>query len=217
MDTCRAGRVHRRQHRGHAQSVRGCSPPGSHPPNCLRRPGGAWPGRRGAVSATRPPGCSASTAKRRARARAASRPPQPAALVLPRRWPAPVPFICATAVLRSPTVSVTNLACRQDSRLPIKRLLVLSQRSGPSRSDRPVRRPAGPCQRLSCRRPTGPAAVHGAASFPDCSALSGPYRARCGMPGCLLRVTGMPTWRARSDGEIEFSILPALPAGFGSA
>ena len=68
-----------------------CSPPGSHPPNCLRRPGGARPGRRGAVSATRPPGCSASTATRRARARAASRPPQPAAPVLPRRWPAPVP------------------------------------------------------------------------------------------------------------------------------
>jgi hypothetical protein len=68
-----------------------CSPPGSHPPNCLRRPGGARPGRRGAVSATRPPGCSASTATRRARARAASRPPQPAAPVLPRRWPVPVP------------------------------------------------------------------------------------------------------------------------------
>jgi hypothetical protein len=68
-----------------------CSPPGSHPPNCPRHPGGARPGRRGAASATRPPGCSASTPTRRARARAASPPPQPARPVPPRRWPAPVP------------------------------------------------------------------------------------------------------------------------------
>ena len=62
------------------------------------------------------------------------------------------------------------------SDLPIRRLLVLSQRSGPSCSDRPVRRAARPCQQMSCRRPTGPGGVHGAASFPYCSGLSGPPR-----------------------------------------
>ena len=41
----------------------------------------------------------------------------------PAAGPRPSPFICATAVLRSPTVSVTNLACRQDSHLPSMRCL----------------------------------------------------------------------------------------------
>ena len=85
------------------------------------------------------------------------------------------------------------------SDLPIRRLLVLSERLGPSCSDRPVRSAARPRQRMSCRRPRGPGGVSWS------SILSG------------LRVTGMPAWRSRSDREIEFSILPALSAGFGSA
>ena len=41
--------------------------------------------------------------------------------------------------------------------------------------------------------------------------------ARPGVPGGLLPITGMPASRAKSDGEIGFSIVPALPAALGSA
>ena len=44
----------------------------------------------------------------------------------PAAGPRPSPFICATAVLRSPTVSVTNLGCRQDSRSPCRLFAALS-------------------------------------------------------------------------------------------
>jgi hypothetical protein len=63
-----------------------CWPPGCRPPNCPR-PQRDRPGRRGAASATRPPGCWASTPTRHARAPAASRPPSTAARVRNAVWP----------------------------------------------------------------------------------------------------------------------------------
>ena len=135
MDACRAGRVHRRQHRGRAQSVRG-----AHRPALTRRTASAAraaPGPAAVVRSVRPGHPDARLRRRRAaplpalQAGRHSQPRQPC----PAAGPRPSPFNCATAVLRSPTVSVTNLACRQDPHppcrigIPINRIGICEPRS----------------------------------------------------------------------------------------
>ena len=116
VDAADTGGLHRGEHQRSAEPVRGAggaartrrAAPASHP--------AAVSATVGAISATSGPGCSGLTVTRRARARAAGLPPQPAAPVLLRRWLAPVPVHLRRRCTAVTECKVTNPAGGHESR-----------------------------------------------------------------------------------------------------